>query len=52
MTPTIFTFARRDFGTTDLGPYLSEHEAKTAYQRLFGTWPAAALSSVPWKAPR
>jgi len=33
------------------GPYLSEYEAKEAFQRIYGYWPAAALASSLWVKP-
>lgn len=48
MDPTLFTFNRRDFGTTTLGPYRSQYEAKLSYQRLYGTWPEDAINTEPY----
>ena len=35
----------------EFGPYLSEYEAKEAFQRLYGYWPAAAIASALWVKP-
>jgi hypothetical protein len=60
MTHNVYTFTRRyRVGIRDLdrrevqvefGPYKSEHEAKDAFQRAYGYWPATAVAARPWKA--
>lgn len=47
--PRIFTFERPGFGTAVFGPYRSEHEAKTAFQRIYGFWPADAIKVEEWQ---
>lgn len=49
-THRVYTFHNARTRTdVEFGPYLSEYEAKDAFQRRYGHWPAPAVYSQTWR---
>jgi hypothetical protein len=45
----VWTFVKRNGNTTDFGPYATQNEAKSAFQRRYGYWPVDAIYSTNYE---